>query len=106
MTKGGLFKTNGICPIKCYIPEFSTQECIKWKFHIDNSIQPVKSRYDIIIGQDLLEQLPLDIKSSDKTLSWQEVTIAMKTMEELNKQNINEIVEQCYESVRLNEITQ
>ncbi len=36
MTKGGLFKTYDICPIKFYLPEFSTQECIKWKFHIDN----------------------------------------------------------------------
>jgi hypothetical protein len=40
MTKGGLFKTNGICSIiKFYLPEFSTQESIKWKFHIDTSIQ-------------------------------------------------------------------
>ena len=106
MTKGGLFKTNGICPIKFYLPEFSTQECIKWKFHIDNSIQTVKSRYDVIIGRDLLEQLPLDIKFSDKTLTWQEVSIPMKTTEELDKQNINEIVEQCYESTCLNKITQ
>ncbi len=30
----------------------------------------------------------------------------MKTTEELDKQNINEIVEQCYESTCLNKITQ
>jgi hypothetical protein len=29
----------------------------------------------------------------------------MKTIDELDKQNINEIVEQCYESVHLNELT-
>jgi hypothetical protein len=58
-------------------------------------MQTVKSHYDMIIGLDLLEQLPLDIKFSDRTLSWQEVTIPMKTMEELNKQNIDEIVKQC-----------
>jgi hypothetical protein len=29
MTKGGLSKTNGMCPIKFYLPEFSTQESIK-----------------------------------------------------------------------------
>ena len=60
----------------------------------------------MIIGRDLLEQLPLDIKFSDKTLTWQEVSIPMKTTEELDKQNINEIVEQCYESTCLNKITQ
>ena len=105
MTKGGLFKTKGICSIRFYLPEFSTQECVKWKFHIDDSTQSVKSRYDMIIGRDLLEQLPLDIKFSDHTLSWQEVTIPMKNTDELTRQNINEIVELCYESVRLNEIT-
>jgi hypothetical protein len=30
----------------------------------------------------------------------------MKTTEELNRQNSNEIIGQCYKSVRLNEITQ
>jgi hypothetical protein len=25
MTKGGIFQTNGICPVKFYLPEFSTQ---------------------------------------------------------------------------------
>jgi hypothetical protein len=101
MTKGGLFITNGICPIKFCLPEFSTQECIKWKFHMDNSIQAVKSHYDMIIGRDLVEQLPLDIKFSDKPLSWQEVSIPMKTTEELDEQNINEIVEHRYESTCL-----
>ena len=38
-------------------------------------------------------------------MSWQEVTIPMKTTDELNKQNINEIVEQCYESTHLSKIT-
>ncbi len=59
----------------------------------------------MIIGRDLLEQLPLDIKFSDKTLTWQEVSIPMKTTEELDKQNINEIVKQCYEPVHLGDIT-
>ena len=52
-TKGGIFKTNGICPIKFYLPEFSTQECVKWKFHVDDTVQTVESRYDMIIGRDL-----------------------------------------------------
>jgi predicted aspartyl protease len=92
MTKGGLFQTNGICPVKFYLPEFSTQECVKWKFHVDSSKNATKSRYDMILGRDLLEQLPLDIKFSDKTISWQEVTIPMKLVDQLDNQNINEIV--------------
>jgi hypothetical protein len=105
MMKGGVFRTNGICPIKFYlIPEFSKQEAIKWKFHVDNSKQTVKNRYHMIIGRDLLEQLPLDIKFSDQTLT-QEVTIPMKMVDELDTQNINEIVEHCYETGHINDVT-
>ena len=105
MTKGGIFSTSGTCPVKFYLPEFSTQECIKWKFHVDNSVRTTNTRYDMILGRDILEQLPLDIKFSDRTLSWQDRSVPMKTMDELDKQNINEIVEQCYQSVHLNEIS-
>jgi hypothetical protein len=34
MTKGGLFQTNGVCPVRLYLSKFSTQECVKWKFHV------------------------------------------------------------------------
>jgi hypothetical protein len=105
MTKGGVFKTNGICPVKFYLPEFSTQEAIKWKFHVDNSKQTAKNRCHMIIGRDLSEQLPLDIKFSDQTLPWQEVTIPMKMVDELDTQNINEIVEPCYETGHINDVT-
>jgi hypothetical protein len=66
-----------------------------------------KNRYDMILGRDLLEQLPLDVKFSDRTMSWQEATIPMKKADELDNQNINEtVVEQCYETGHLHEVTQ
>jgi hypothetical protein len=92
-------------PVKFYLPEFSTQEAIKWKFHVDNSKQIVKNRYHVTIGRDLLERLPFDVKFSDQTLTWQEVTIPMKTVDETDTQNINEIVEQCYETGHINDTT-
>jgi hypothetical protein len=39
-------------------------------------------------------------------MSWQEATIPMKKADELNNQNINEIVEQCYETGHLHKVTQ
>jgi hypothetical protein len=106
MTKGGIFKTSSICPIRFYLPEFSSRECVGWNFHVDGSKQTVNCRYDMIVGCNLLEQLPLDIKFSNHTLMWQEVTVPMKTVDQLDSQNIDEIVEQCYESVHLGKITQ
>jgi hypothetical protein len=106
MTKGGVFQTNGICPVKFYLPEFSTQECVNWNFHVDNSKHMTKNCYDVILGRDLLEQLPLDVKFSDRTMQWQEATIPTKKADELDNQNINETVEQCYETGHLHEATQ
>jgi hypothetical protein len=105
MTKGGLFQTNGVCPARFCLPEFPTQECVKWKFHVDDSKRVGKNRNDMILGRDLLEQLPLDVKFSDGTVTWQEVTIPMKDVDESDNENINEIVEQCYETGHLGEVT-
>jgi hypothetical protein len=67
MAKGGLFKTNGICSIKLYLPEFSTQESIKLKFHIDTSrrlsfkncgsIQDIERIIDLVYLSPTLWQL-------------------------------------------------
>jgi hypothetical protein len=101
MTKGGMFQTNGVCPARFYLPEFSTQECAKWKFHVDDSKHVGKNRHDMILGRDLLEQLPPDVKFSDGTVAWQEVTVPVKNMDELDNENVNEIVEQCHETGHL-----
>jgi hypothetical protein len=105
MTNGGLLQTNGVCPVKFHLPEISTQECVKWKFHVDNSKHVGKNRYDMILGRDLPEQLPPEIKFSDGTTTWQEVTVNMKNMDESDNENINEIVEQCFETGHLGEAT-
>jgi hypothetical protein len=36
----------------------------------------------VILGRDLLEQSPSDIKFSDRTMPWQEATIPMKKADE------------------------
>jgi hypothetical protein len=56
-------------------------------------------------GRDLSEQLPLDVKFSDQTLSWQEVTIPMKRVDESDTPNANETVEQCYETGHMSKAT-
>jgi hypothetical protein len=91
--------SNSVCP------NFSTQEAIKWEFHVDNSKQTVKNRCHMMTGRDLSEQLPLDVKFSDQTLTWQEVTIPMKTVDESDAQNTNEIVEQCHQTGHTNDVT-
>jgi hypothetical protein len=61
----------------------------------------------MILGRDLLEQLPLDVKFSDGTMTWQKVTVTVpvKIVDELDDKNIDEIVEQCYETRHLGKAT-
>jgi hypothetical protein len=56
-------------------------------------------------GRDLSEKLPLHVKFSDQTLTWQEVTaVSMITVDELDTQNENEIVEQLCEHGHASEV--
>jgi hypothetical protein len=91
MTKGGPFQTHGVCPVKLHPPKLSTQERVK--FHVDSSTNATKSRCNVITGRDLSEQLPSDVKFSDKTSSWQEVTVPVKLVDQPDKRNICETVE-------------
>jgi uncharacterized protein YqgV (UPF0045/DUF77 family) len=87
------------------LPEFSTQEATKWKFHAYSSKQTANSHCHVTMGQDLSEQLPPDVKFSKQTPTWQEVTVPMKTVDESDTQDVNEIVEQCHESGHMSEVT-
>jgi hypothetical protein len=107
MTKGGVFQTSGICPVKFYLPEFSTQERVKWNFHADNSKHMTKSCCDMILGRNRSEQLPSDVKFCDRTMSWQGAvpTIPVKKADEPDDQNVNESVKQRYETGHLHKAT-
>lgn len=50
--KGVLFEMSGICPVTFYLPEFSTQECVKWNYLVNSSKEAVRNRYDMIIGRE------------------------------------------------------
>jgi hypothetical protein len=77
----------------------------EWNFHVDNSKLVNKSCWDMILGCDLLEQLPPDVKFSNGMMTWQEVTIPVKFVEELDNKNVNEIVKQGCETGHLGEVT-
>ena len=59
------------------MPEFHQHKNIKWKAYV--TTQPML--YDIILGQDLMQELGLIIDYKTNTLNWDDATIAMKPVD-------------------------
>ena len=63
-TTAGNFATEGRCVVEFTLPELQRQAMIRHNVHVtDNHMN-----YDMIIGQDLLEELGIDLKVSTKTI--------------------------------------
>ena len=48
-----------------FLPEFSVTKIVTWKCHVDKSTY---SRYNVILGRDLLTALGLDLKFSERLI--------------------------------------
>ena len=77
-TKAGTFTTNRKVKLTFLLPEFNQSKEISWKCHVDDATKASTSRYDMIIGRDLLQALGFIIDFNDHTMTWEEATIPMK----------------------------
>ena len=57
--------------------EFREGVAVKHDFHISNQ----KSRYDMIIGRDLLDPLQIDISYRNQNVTWDERSIPLKDVD-------------------------
>ena len=60
-TQAGNFTTSQKVNVDFYLPEFITTKIVLWKCNVDKKNN---SRFDMILGRDLLTALVLDIKFS------------------------------------------
>jgi len=59
------------------LPELSETRIIEWKMHlVDNTTM----NYNIIIGRDILEELGIVIDYRAKQITWDEVSVPMRSM--------------------------
>ena len=77
-TIGGTFETKRKAVVNFRLPEFDTQKKVTWKVNIDDTTDPSKAAYDMIIGTDLLRELKVDIKFSDGRVCWEGTEIPFK----------------------------
>jgi hypothetical protein len=64
-TKAGNFKTDQNVKVKFMLPAFHENRDIEWTCYVDESDDNL-SRYDMIIGRDLIQELKMDFLFSGK----------------------------------------
>ena len=82
-TYGGKFRTKSAASVGLRLIEFSNSKTIKWEFQVDEYHHHEEVPYDMIIGSDLMAQLGLDIKYSNRTIQWQGDSIPLKELDTL-----------------------
>jgi hypothetical protein len=85
-TMGGQFITNKTERVYFLFPEFNLKKQISWVFHVDDSSES-SSTYDMIIGQNLLEELGIILNFNCKIVTWDTCTIPMKDRGTLNTEH-------------------
>ena len=69
-TKGGIFANDKKAKIQFALPKFDTQKAIEWDIHVDSTTKSSETKYDMIIGSDVMDELGLDVKFSDHAVQW------------------------------------
>ena len=78
LTSAGEFVTKKQVDAHYMLTEFHEARVIQSRLHV---IEGPSSRYDMILGRDVLKELGIDIKFSTETIEWDGVSIPMKSMD-------------------------
>ena len=79
-TLGGVYHTRKQGQVEISLPEFSLTKKITWTFHVDEQSNPELAQYDMIIGDDLMQELGIDLLYSTDVpcIKWEHVEVPMK----------------------------
>lgn len=96
-TKGGNFTTNYMANVQFTLPELDSNKIINWTCHVDDSDE--HSRYDMIIGRDLLSELKFCVDFGNNEINCDEgpfkgCSTKMKDIDDvMNIKELNIIIE-------------
>ena len=94
-TKSGSFSTNKTCKVVFTLPAFHKHKEINWTAHVDESDQS-DSRYDLIIGRDLMKTVGIDIINSRCSMTWDNKEIPMQEPEWLDEDNLDRFEDEIF----------
>jgi hypothetical protein len=75
-TKAGSFKTTKTCKVHFTLPAFHEKRNISWTAYVDNT-DKLTSRYDMIIGRDLISELGMTFRFDTLMMEWDNATTPM-----------------------------
>ena len=75
-TKAGSFKTTKTCKVHFTLPAFHDKHNISWTAFVDNTGK-LTSRYDMIIGRDLISELGMTFCFDTLMMEWDNATTPM-----------------------------
>jgi len=76
-TAAGPMETSKKTKLQFMLPELSETKLIEWKMHV---MESTTMNYDIIIDRDILEELGIVINFKTKQITWDEVSVPMRSM--------------------------
>jgi hypothetical protein len=82
-TKAGNLKTDQKVKVKFMLPAFHENRDIEWTCYVDESDDNL-SRYDMIIGRDLIRELKMNFLFSEKLMVWDNASTPMRSPNQLS----------------------
>jgi len=70
-TLGGNFQTKRKTLVDIKFPELNPHKKVSWICHMDETTDPDKALYDLIIGMDMLCELGLVVDTDEKVIRWE-----------------------------------
>ena len=83
------------CKCSFNLPEFHEGRDIPWNMYVDESDNK-NSRYDMIIGRDLLEELGMNFLFSDALMTWDNASVPMRSPSWLDANRIDDFEEEIF----------
>ena len=107
-TQVGVFHTEQEAEVdNVRLPQFTTKRSFRATFNLFTPSNDTK--YDIIIGRDIMQELGLDVLNSSRTFRWGEIEVPMvergywdrKAINDFKKKHSNETIDEEEENLKL-----
>ena len=89
-TKAGSFRTTKTCKLNFALPAFHENRNISWTAFVDET-DKFSSRYDMIIGSDLLEEIGMNFLFSTNMMEWDNASTPMRDPELFDQDNLDKL---------------
>ena len=85
VTAAGTLSTSKKCKVYFTLPELSTSMAVVTEVHFTKNL----SKYDLILGRDLMTELKLKLDFEDNVISCKHISIPMRNFTEMNSNEAN-----------------